>query len=105
MFQANPGYLSSFSLDSGWRTNFGESYRQDRRLHNERKYLFKRCMDISTTQDIVKLCDYYRTGKNLGHIRAKLYFEMGIDTWQKFAYQTSEGIIAKFAEYIKSQTS
>jgi hypothetical protein len=58
-------------------------------------------LDIAATDTIVKLCDYCRTGKNLYHIRAKIYFEMGLDTWQKWAGQDSASIIAMFAEYIQ----
>lgn len=58
-------------------------------------------LDIKTLNEIVKLCDFFRTGKNLDHIRAKVYFAMGMDTWQKWAGQTSEGIISMFAAYIK----
>jgi len=56
-------------------------------------------LDIATTDKIVKLCDYCRTGKNLQHIRAKIYYKMGMDTWQKWAEQDSATIIAMFAEY------
>lgn len=58
-------------------------------------------LDIATTDEVVKLCDYCRTGKNLQHIRAKIYYEMGMDTWQKWAEQDSATIIAMFAEYIQ----
>jgi len=58
-------------------------------------------LGIDTTDEIVKLCDYYRTGKNLDHIRAKIYYDMGMDTWQKWAEQTSEAIIARFSAYIQ----
>ncbi|HNQ44594.1 MAG TPA: hypothetical protein PKI59_09185, partial [Candidatus Cloacimonadota bacterium] len=58
-------------------------------------------LDIATVDEIVKLCDYCRTGKNLQHIRAKIYYEMGMDTWLKWAEQDSAAIIAMFAEYIQ----
>lgn len=58
-------------------------------------------LDVSTVEEIVKLCDYYRTGKNLRHIRAKIYYDMGMDTWSKWAGQTSEAIISMFTEYIR----
>ena len=58
-------------------------------------------LDIATADEVVKLCDYCRTGKNLQHIRAKIYYEMGMDTWQKWAEQTSETIIASFAKHIQ----
>ena len=51
--------------------------------------------------EIVRLCDYYRTGKNLDHLRAKIYYAMGLDTWQKWAEGTSESIIARFTRYIR----
>jgi hypothetical protein len=57
--------------------------------------------DGTTTDEIVKLCDYYRTGKNLNHIRAKIYYDMGMDTWQKWAEQTSDAIISMFTAYIQ----
>jgi hypothetical protein len=52
--------------------------------------------------EAVRLCDYYRTGKNLEHIRAKIYYAMGLDTWQKWAAATSEAIIASFTQYIQA---
>jgi hypothetical protein len=51
--------------------------------------------------EIVKMCDFYRTGKNLDHIRAKIYYDMGMDTWQKWAGATSEAIIDRFKEFIR----
>ena len=58
-------------------------------------------LDVAATDEIVKLCDYCRTGKNLQHIRAKIYYDMGMDTWQKWAEQSSATIIAMFAEHIQ----
>jgi len=58
-------------------------------------------LDGATTDEVVKVCDYYRTGKNLHHIRAKIYYDMGMDTWQKWAEHTSETIIAMFTAYIQ----
>jgi hypothetical protein len=58
-------------------------------------------LDGAATDEIVKVCDYDRTGKNLHYIRAKIYYEMGMDTWQKWAEQTSETIIALFTAYIQ----
>lgn len=58
-------------------------------------------LGMATTDEIVKLCDYYRTGKNLEHIRAKIYYDMGMDMLEKWAGQTSEAIIARFTEYIE----
>jgi hypothetical protein len=68
----------------------------------QRRTLAQR-MDLNpvTVDEIVRLCDYYRTGKNLDHIRAKIYYAMGLDTWQKWAEGTSEGIIARFTQYIQ----
>ncbi|MBN2460984.1 MAG: DUF4332 domain-containing protein [Candidatus Cloacimonetes bacterium] len=100
IFKANPGYLNCLAriglADQLEVIAAGQtpSRRQEIPLQTG--------MDISTIQEIVRLCDYYRTGKNLAHIRAKLYYEMGIDTWQKWAQQTSEGIIARFSEYIRT---
>jgi hypothetical protein len=58
-------------------------------------------LEVAVTNEVVKLCDYYRTGKNLQHIRARIYYELGLDTWQKWAEQTSEAIIAMFTKYIQ----
>ncbi|OGN91300.1 MAG: hypothetical protein A2Y88_01400 [Chloroflexi bacterium RBG_13_48_10] len=55
---------------------------------------------FSSIAEIVKCCDFYRTGTNLSHIRSRIYYEMGLDTWQKWADSTAEGIIAKFADYV-----
>jgi hypothetical protein len=58
-------------------------------------------LEAATVDEIVKYCDFYRTGKNLKHIRAKIYYDMGMDTWQKWAEEISEAIIARFADYIQ----
>jgi hypothetical protein len=58
-------------------------------------------LEAATVAEIVKLCDSYRTGRNLKHIRAKIYYDMGMDTWQKWAEGNSETIIARFTEYIQ----
>lgn len=58
-------------------------------------------LDSVTTDEIIKLCDYYRTGRNLHHLRAKIYYDMGMDTWQKWAEQTSTAIISMFTKYIQ----
>jgi len=58
-------------------------------------------LEAATVAEIVKLCDFYRTGKNLKHIRAKIYYDMGMDTWQKWAEGNSETIIPRFTEYIQ----
>jgi hypothetical protein len=51
--------------------------------------------------EITRLCDLYRSGRNLGHIRDQLYYEMGLDTWQKWAAASSEEIITRFADYLR----
>jgi hypothetical protein len=58
-------------------------------------------LDPVVVDEAVRLCDFYRTGKNLEHIRARIYYAMGMDTWQKWAEATAEGIIARFTEYIQ----
>ena len=58
-------------------------------------------LGAGTVDEFVRLCDYYRTGKNLDHLRAKIYYAMGLDTWQKWAEGTSESIIARFTRYIR----
>ncbi|HNS51582.1 MAG TPA: hypothetical protein PKO09_10425 [Anaerolineae bacterium] len=58
-------------------------------------------LDGATTAEAVKVCDLFRTGRNLRHIRAQIYYRMGMDTWQKWAEQTSEAIISLFASYIQ----
>jgi hypothetical protein len=55
----------------------------------------------SMIDEMVKACDFYRTGKNLEHIRAKIYYDMGLDTWQKWAEGTAETIIARFTAYMQ----
>jgi hypothetical protein len=54
----------------------------------------------ATINEIVKYCDFYRTGLNLNHIRAQIYYDMGLDTWQKWANQTSESIILMFTAFL-----
>jgi hypothetical protein len=51
--------------------------------------------------EITRCGDMYRLGKNLNHIRDRIYYEMGFDTWQKWASTTSEDVIARFTEYIQ----
>ena len=58
-------------------------------------------LEAGTVDEVVRLCDFYRTGKNLEHIRAKIYYAMGLDTWQKWAEGTAEDIIARFTRYIE----
>lgn len=57
---------------------------------------------LEVIEEIVRCCDVYRMGSNLTHIRARIYYDMGLDTWQKWADSTSEEIIAAFAEYVES---
>jgi len=61
-------------------------------------------LDGATTAEAVKVCDYFRTGQNLRHIRAQIYYEMGMDTWQKWAEQTSEAIISQFTQYVQDRS-
>ena len=56
---------------------------------------------IEVVEEIVKCCDVYRTGANLKHIRARIYYDMGLDSQQKWASSTSEKIIERFTEYIQ----
>jgi hypothetical protein len=51
--------------------------------------------------EITRICDLYRTGANLKHLRAPIYYAMGLDTWQKWAETSSEEIISRFAEYTR----
>lgn len=52
-------------------------------------------------KEIVRCCDMYRTGANLKHIRTRIYYDMGLDSQQKWADSTSEEIIARFSAYIQ----
>ena len=56
---------------------------------------------LDALAEIARGCDMYRMGTNLNHIRARIYYEMGLDTWQKWAGSTSEAIIQRFTEYIQ----
>jgi hypothetical protein len=56
----------------------------------------------ATITEIVKYCDFYRTGVNLEHIRAQIYLDIGLDSWQKWVDLTSEAIIAMFTAYLES---
>ena len=58
-------------------------------------------LEAGTVDEVVRLCDFYRTGKNLEHIRARIYYAMGLDTWQKWAEGTAENIIARFTKYVQ----
>ncbi len=57
--------------------------------------------DAAVTHEIIKLCDYYRTATNLQHIRAEIYYEMGMDTWQKWSESSSEAIIRMFRQHLQ----
>jgi hypothetical protein len=98
-FQNNPNYTNEFSRiglkDQLAVISAGQIPSQREKISLETS------LDISTINEIVKYCDFYRTGKNLEHIRAKLYYDMGFDTWQKWANHSSEDIISKFIEYIQ----
>ena len=58
-------------------------------------------LDPATITECVKRCDAFRTGKNLNHIRARLYYAMGFDTWQKWAAADAAAIIARFDAYLQ----
>lgn len=58
---------------------------------------------LDSIEEMVKCCDVYRMGSNLKHIRTRIYYEIGLDTWQKWASATSEEIIERFSEHITSQ--
>ncbi|OQA97177.1 MAG: hypothetical protein BWY25_02164 [Chloroflexi bacterium ADurb.Bin222] len=58
-------------------------------------------LDPTATAECVKRCDAFRTGKNLDHIRAHLYYAMGFDTWQKWAAADAAAIIARFDAYLQ----
>jgi hypothetical protein len=62
-------------------------------------------LDLDFVVEMVKLCDFYRTGKNLQHIRSKIYYAMGMDTWQKWAQATSDEVISRFTGYIQDNPS
>ena len=57
-------------------------------------------LDRRAVDEMVRMCDFYRMGSNLDHIRSKMYYRMGMDTWQKWAHQDSATIIALFTQYI-----
>lgn len=50
---------------------------------------------------LVRLCDFYRTGRSLEYIRSKIYYAMGMNTWQKWALASSEEVIAGFEKFLK----
>ena len=58
-------------------------------------------IDLQPLNEITRLCDLYRTGRNLGHIRDQIYYDMGLNTWQKWAAASSAEIIASFSEYVR----
>jgi hypothetical protein len=51
--------------------------------------------------EITRLSDLYRSGRNLGHIRDQIYYDIGLNTWQKWAAAISEEIIASFSDYVE----
>jgi hypothetical protein len=57
-------------------------------------------IDLEILNEVTRLCDMYRTGRNLAHIRDQIYYDMGLNTWQKWTESSSEAIIARFSEYI-----
>jgi hypothetical protein len=58
---------------------------------------------VDALVEITRCCDMYRLGKNLNHIRDRIYYEMGFDTWQKWAGTTSEAVLARFKEYLQQR--
>jgi hypothetical protein len=56
---------------------------------------------VDALDEITRCCDMYRMGKNLNHIRDRIYYDMGFDTWQKWAGATAEDILAAFSDYIR----
>jgi hypothetical protein len=68
----------------------------------QRKKLAKQTgIPLKTIAQLVKYCDAFRMEYDAKHIRAKLYFDMGLDTWQKWAESSSEKIIDMFTKYVK----
>lgn len=59
------------------------------------------CIPGGVVSNITRCCDIYRTGANVNHIRTRIYYDMGLDTQQKWAESTSEAIISRFTEYIQ----
>ncbi|HNZ01912.1 MAG TPA: DUF4332 domain-containing protein [Anaerolineaceae bacterium] len=73
-------------------------------LPEERRELASRAnIHPAQLMDICCWCDFYRTGTNLNHIRSRLYYAMGLNTWQKWAQASSGEVIARFAAYIRQQ--
>jgi hypothetical protein len=93
-FQTNPDYLEPF-LRTGL-TDQLEVITAGQTPGQREELAQKTGLERITIDEIVKMCDFYRTGKNLDHIRAKIYYDMGMDTWQKWAGATSEAIIDRF---------
>jgi hypothetical protein len=62
-------------------------------------------LELDLVAEIVKLCDFYRTGKNLQYIRSKIYYDMGMDTWPKWAQATPDEVISRFTSYIQANDS
>jgi hypothetical protein len=58
-------------------------------------------LPLEALKEMTRCCDMYRMGDNLTHIRARIYYQMGLDTWQKWAAATSEEVIQRFTDYIQ----
>jgi len=68
---------------------------------NARRELANRTgIQLDALVEMVKFCDIYRMGSNLAHIRIVIYYDMGLDTWQKWAEQDADRIITMFKDYI-----
>jgi hypothetical protein len=98
-FQDNPDCLAAFSgnglEDQLAVISAGQTPVQRERLASQTN------LDRTRVDEIVRLCDFYRTGKTLEHIRSKIYYAMGMDTWEKWAGATSEAIITRFTQYMQ----
>ncbi len=99
-FQANSTLMESFSttgiINQLSLITAGQTLALRKKLANETGN------PASVIDEAVKVCDFYRTGKNLDHIRSRLYYDMGLDTWQIWATQTAESVIETFTNYIEA---
>jgi hypothetical protein len=99
LVQRNPGYLASLR---GVGINTQLDMLNSGRTPQDRERLARDTgIPVPEITEMVKLCDCCRTGGSLTHIRAKIYYDMGLDTLQKRAAQTAESTIAMFTEYIE----
>jgi hypothetical protein len=57
-------------------------------------------LPISEVCELVKLCDFYRMGRNLDHIRSRLFYNIGLNTYEEWAGKTSEDIITLFSRFV-----